>query len=200
MGVAAQRPRRLARTAETRRSAHSLSGSFAKVLPMCLRTAAPLTTSVAAIAVLVRPSPISASTSRSRAVRPARGLSSSRLRATGGRPEGRPPCPLGDAVDAVEELLRLRLAVAAAVQREDTNGLLRQYFPKGTDLSVHLPAHLLDVGDELNGRPRRVLQHRAPIDLFTSLLASARPATVATLTRTCVKSPGWWGLRSDGGA
>ena len=55
---------------------------------------------------------------------------------------------------------------------ENTNGLLRQYFPKGTDLSVHSPAHLMAVEDELNRRPRRVLQDRAPIDLFTALLAS----------------------------
>ncbi|RHW23444.1 IS30 family transposase [Nocardioides immobilis] len=54
---------------------------------------------------------------------------------------------------------------------ENTNGLLRQYFPKGTDLSVHLPEHLLAVEDELNRRPRRVLHDRAPIDLFTALLA-----------------------------
>lgn len=54
---------------------------------------------------------------------------------------------------------------------ENTNGLLRQYFPKGTDLSVHLPEHLLAVEDELNRRPRRVLHDRAPIELFTALLA-----------------------------
>jgi IS30 family transposase len=55
---------------------------------------------------------------------------------------------------------------------ENTNGLLRQYFPKGTDLSVHPPPHLIAVENELNNRPRRILQDRAPIDLFTALLAS----------------------------
>ena len=55
---------------------------------------------------------------------------------------------------------------------ENTNGLLRQYFPKGTDLSVHAPEHLAAVEDELNRRPRMVLHDRAPIDLFTALLAS----------------------------
>jgi IS30 family transposase len=55
---------------------------------------------------------------------------------------------------------------------ENTNGLLRQYFPKGTDLSIHPPEHLIAVEDELNRRPRMVLEDRAPIDLFTSPLAS----------------------------
>lgn len=45
---------------------------------------------------------------------------------------------------------------------ENTNGLLRQYFPKGTDLSRHAPADLQAVADELNNRPRAVLGHRPP--------------------------------------
>ena len=40
---------------------------------------------------------------------------------------------------------------------ENTNGLLRQYFPKGTPLAGHSPAHLAAVADELNGRPRKTL-------------------------------------------
>ncbi|OZB81197.1 MAG: IS30 family transposase, partial [Microbacterium sp. 14-71-5] len=56
---------------------------------------------------------------------------------------------------------------------ENTNGLLRQYFPKGTDLSRHTPADLRAVADELNARPRAVLGHRPPAALFATLLASA---------------------------
>lgn len=55
---------------------------------------------------------------------------------------------------------------------ENTNGLLRDYFPKGATLSGHAPAHLLAVEEELNHRPRMVLQDRCPADLFASLLAS----------------------------
>jgi transposase, IS30 family len=58
---------------------------------------------------------------------------------------------------------------------ENMNGLLRDYFPKGTDLSVHPPQHLLAVENELNNRPRRVLGDRAPAELFAALLASDSP-------------------------
>jgi hypothetical protein len=65
------------------------------------------------------------------------------------------------------------------------NGLLRDYFPKGTDLSTHPPQHLLAVENELNHRPRQVLNDRTPTELFAALLASESPPVFATLTRTC---------------
>ena len=55
---------------------------------------------------------------------------------------------------------------------ENTNGLLRDYFPKGTDLTAHTPEHLIAVENELNQRPRIVLGDRSPLDVFTALLAS----------------------------
>lgn len=58
---------------------------------------------------------------------------------------------------------------------ENMNGLLRDYFPKGTDLGVHPPEHLLAVEEELNNRPRRLLDGRAPAELFAALLASEGP-------------------------
>lgn len=60
---------------------------------------------------------------------------------------------------------------------ENTNGLLRQYFPKRTDLSLHGPMHLKVVENELNARPRMVLADRAPAEVFAALLAcSAEPS------------------------
>lgn len=53
---------------------------------------------------------------------------------------------------------------------ENTNGLLRQYFPKGTDLSVHDAEHLLFVEREMNDRPRKRLDFLKPQELMTQLL------------------------------
>jgi IS30 family transposase len=55
---------------------------------------------------------------------------------------------------------------------ENTNGLLRDYFPKGTDSRVHPAHHLLAVENELNNRPRHVLNDHSPAELFEALLAS----------------------------
>jgi IS30 family transposase len=57
---------------------------------------------------------------------------------------------------------------------ENTNGLLRQYFPRGTDLSRHNAAELAAVALALNGRPRKTLGWRTPAEaLNDDLLASA---------------------------
>jgi len=56
---------------------------------------------------------------------------------------------------------------------ENTNGLLRQYFPKGTDLSIPSPADLARVEKELNNRPRLVLGDATPEQVFTQILTSA---------------------------
>jgi transposase, IS30 family len=55
---------------------------------------------------------------------------------------------------------------------ENTNGLLRQYFPKGSDLSVHSAADLDWVAAELNDRPRKRLGYRKPDELIGHLLLS----------------------------
>lgn len=53
---------------------------------------------------------------------------------------------------------------------ENTNGLLRDYFPKGTDLSVHTAADIASVQAELNLRPRKVLGWDSPADQMATLL------------------------------
>ena len=63
---------------------------------------------------------------------------------------------------------------------ENTNGLLRQYFPKGTDLTRHSPDELAAVAAALNGRPRKTLEWKTPAEALELVLQSAGPGSVAT--------------------
>ena len=55
---------------------------------------------------------------------------------------------------------------------ENTNGLLRQYYPKGTDLSTVSQARLDAVARKLNTRPRKTLQWKTPADIFDSSVST----------------------------
>ena len=63
---------------------------------------------------------------------------------------------------------------------ENTNGLLRQYFPKGTDLSRWSNEDLEAVAAEINSRPRKILKWRTPAEAFDDHLRSLQQAGVAS--------------------
>jgi IS30 family transposase len=65
-------------------------------------------------------------------------------------------------------------------RNENTNGLLRQYFPKGTDLSVHGADALAAVAIVLNARPRKTLGWRTPAEALDQFLRSTHTGRVAT--------------------
>jgi IS30 family transposase len=63
---------------------------------------------------------------------------------------------------------------------ENTNGLLRQYFPKGTDISRYSERQLDAVAMTLNSRPRKTLGWKTPAEALNELLSSAQKGSVAT--------------------
>lgn len=58
-------------------------------------------------------------------------------------------------------------------QQRNTNGLLQQYFPRGTDLAGHTPEELSMVAHELNDRPRKSLGCDTPAEQMAALLEAA---------------------------
>jgi IS30 family transposase len=57
---------------------------------------------------------------------------------------------------------------------ENTNRLLRQYFPKGIDISAFSQAKLSAVARQLNERPRKTLQYQTPAEKFEACVAATR--------------------------
>ena len=103
----------------------------------------------------------------------------------------RTPTPLDQGTEMAQHA-QLRIAAGLPVffcdpqspwQRgrcENTNGLLRQYFPKGTDLSRWSLDDILAVQDSLNSRPRKVLGWKTPAEALDEQLRSLHHAGVAT--------------------
>jgi IS30 family transposase len=64
---------------------------------------------------------------------------------------------------------------------ENTNGLLRQYFPKGTDLRVHTAQRIAEVAAELNARPRKTLGWQTPAQCLGRITAQSAPPPAPAL-------------------
>jgi len=65
-------------------------------------------------------------------------------------------------------------SVGGGGTNENTNGLVREYFPKGTDITGDI-RYLNAVADEINGRPRAMLGFRTPAEVFAELLLADNP-------------------------
>jgi IS30 family transposase len=65
---------------------------------------------------------------------------------------------------------------------ENTNGLLRQYFPKSTDLSAYQPDYLEHVARKLNNRPRKTLDWKTPAEALDQLLSNPSDPPGVALT------------------
>jgi IS30 family transposase len=76
------------------------------------------------------------------------------------------------AAGTASHLIDKQLASDVNAPCENTNGLLRQYFPKGADLTGYTQRDLDAIVRELNGRPRQTLGWRKPYEVFAQAVAT----------------------------
>jgi IS30 family transposase len=70
---------------------------------------------------------------------------------------------------------------------ENTNGLIRQYFPKGTDFTKVSRKEVKKAQDQLNGRPRKVLDFQTPLEVFEKLINSSDVALETQVSRKVIR-------------
>ena len=83
-----------------------------------------------------------------------------------------PATPSCASTPACRSTSAIRTAPGSGGTSENTNGLLRQYFPKGTDLSRHSPGDLAAVAATLNSRPRKTLGWKTPAEALDEFLTA----------------------------